>query len=236
MGANVIFKAPNNLIDLFRQSNLKAEIIEENFPDEKIIYDTYISLLSIPRILKTNLDNIPFSSGYLKINKEKVEDYRQKHLNNKNFKIGIKWKGTLKGNQNRQIPLKYFYDLAKLPNTEVYSFQKGAGIEQLQEVPPDIQITDLGSTFNNFADTAAAMENMDLIICNDTSIVHLAGALGKTVWILLPQTPEWRWLLNREDSPWYDSVRLFRQKKAGDWQEVMQRVIDACQLLILQSK
>ena len=225
MGAKVIFKTHSSLVELLKQSDLKAEILDYAYPDQKVICDTYISIMSIPRLLKTNLENIPSSSGYLKAGKEKVEEFKEKYCNNDSFKIGIKWKGTLKGNQNRQVPLKYFYDIAKLPDVKVYSFQKGPGIEQLQEVPDDINIIDLGVTVHNFADTAAALENMDLIICNDTSLAHLSGALGKPTWILIPDIPEWRWMLDREDSPWYDSVRLFRQKEAGNWEELMQRVI-----------
>ncbi|RJQ56857.1 MAG: hypothetical protein C4526_00745 [Nitrospiraceae bacterium] len=124
------------------------------------------------------------------------------------------------------MPLRHFYPLCSLPNVKVYSLQKGHGIEQLNDLPDDIEIVNLGETFNDFSDTAAAIENLDMMITVDTAIGHLSGALGKKTWILLPSHAEWRWHLDMDYSPWYEDVRLFRHKETGkkDWEEMMERV------------
>jgi Flp pilus assembly protein TadD len=145
------------------------------------------------------------------------------------IKIGIFWQGnpTLKPDRNRSMPLHHFYPICRLPNVKVYSLQKGYGIEQLNDPPEDIQIVNLGETFNNFSDTAAAIENFDIVITIDTAVAHLSGALGKKTWILLPSHAEWRWHLDMDYSPWYEDVRLFRHKEPGkkDWDEMMERVV-----------
>src|SRR5207244_5759964 len=118
--------------------------------------------------------------------------------------------------------------LAGLPGVQLVSLQKGYGSEQLHAVVGRWAVTDLGSQLDvaggAFLDTAAVMKNLDLVISSDTSIVHLAGALGVPVWVALPFAPDWRWLLEREDSPWYPSMRFFRQRQRGNWPEVFQRM------------
>ena len=123
--------------------------------------------------------------------------------------------------QRRSIPLAQFVALAQVPNVGVYSLQKGYGTEQLAGRPT---IVDLGVRLGDFMDTAAVMMNLDLIISADTSPLHLAGALGRPVWAALPLAPCWRWLLEREDSPWYATMRLFRQQRAGEWRPVFERM------------
>jgi len=106
----------------------------------------------------------------------------------------------------------------------LFSLQKGAGVEQLQHVAERFPITELGSRLEDFMDTAAVMRNLDLVITCDTAVAHLAGALGVPVWVALPFVPDWRWLLDRSDSPWYPTMRLFRQEMPGDWDGVIRRV------------
>lgn len=228
----VIFKVQNELLDLFKLSNFNAEVIGADVPDESIDYDVHVPLMSILDRLNINLTNIPYSKGYLKADEDKVKAFKKEYFQDKKLKIGIKWQGTFNGNQNRKIPLKAFYPLANLKDVSLYSFQKGYGEEQLKDMPHGININDLSPLFNTFSDTAAAIECMDLIICNDTSIAHLAGALGKKTWLLLPQIPEWRWVLNRNDTPWYDSIHLFRQKNPGDWDEVIKEVVKELSLIL----
>jgi len=224
MGANVKFKIQASMEQLFNQSNLNAEIINSNYPDNLIKFDTYTYLMSLPYLLKLKANDIPFSNGYLKADINKVSSYKESYFNNDKFKVGIKWKGNPKGNKYREIPLKYFYSLANIANIKLYSLQKGDGIEQLTDLPNEVEIINLGDSFNDFSDTAAAIENLDLVISNDTSIAHLAGALGKQTWILISAISEWRWLLDIDTSPWYDSIRLFRQKEVKNWDEVFERV------------
>jgi hypothetical protein len=117
--------------------------------------------------------------------------------------------------------------LAELSGVRLYSLQKGPGSEQLAELNGRFSIIDLASRFQNFADTAAAVVNLDLVVTVDSAIAHCAGALGLPVWVLLPYAPDWRWLLGRDDSPWYPTMRLFRQTELGDWDGVFIRVVDA---------
>lgn len=227
MGAKVIFKPHAGLEELLRNSSLKAEIINNSNPDNIIKFDEHIPLLSIPRVLKANFDNIPAKTGYLKANPVKIAYYKEKYFNNNFFKVGIFWQGRKqhKNDRNRSTLLKYFYKLSQLENIKIYSFQKGYGVEQLDNLPDDIKIVNLGETFNDFSDTAAAMENLDLFITIDTSVAHLAAALGKKTWILLPFVAEWRWLTDKDESYWYESAKLFRQKEPGNWEELFERVI-----------
>jgi len=242
---NVLFLPQKGLEQLLRDSDLKAEILDSSANVETLDYDTNIHLLSLPHIFKTNLDNIPFrGKRYLKANPEKVEWYRERFFDNppqsllniredeRGVKIGIFWQGKRRRpERHRSIPLHHFYPLYRLSDVKVYSLQKGYGIEQLNNLPKDIEIINLGETFNDFSDTAAAIENLDLIITIDTAVAHLSGALGKKTWILLPPYEEWRWLLDMDYSPWYEDVRLFRHKKPGkkDWNEMMERVIEQVQ-------
>jgi ADP-heptose:LPS heptosyltransferase len=121
--------------------------------------------------------------------------------------------------------------LFAVENVTFFSLQKGDAATELQSVPPNT-IIDLGQYFDDFVDTAAAIQEMDLVISVDTSVAHLAGALGRPVWTLLPFVPDWRWLLNREDSPWYPTMRLFRQPALGDWVSVIKRVSEELKILV----
>ena len=145
------------------------------------------------------------------------------------LKIGIVWQGSPKhtADHKRSIPLERFAPLVRLEGVRLFSLQKGPGREQLSRVSTSWPIIDLGSRFSDFADTAAAMCNLDLVIAVDTAAVHCAGALGVPVWVALAFLPDWRWLWQRKDSPWYPTMRLFRQKTAGDWDEVFGRIVAA---------
>jgi ADP-heptose:LPS heptosyltransferase len=129
-----------------------------------------------------------------------------------------------KNDMNRSIPFAHFSPFAKLTDITLYSLQKGKASEQAKHLPMGMKFVDLTEEINDFSDTAALIENLDLTISADTSVVHLAGALGKPIWTLLPFVPDWRWMLNREDSPWYPTMRLFRQSSPGDWESVISKV------------
>jgi hypothetical protein len=117
--------------------------------------------------------------------------------------------------------------LAQVPGVRLVSLQKGPGAEQLAEIREHVVVTDVGSLLHDFSDTAAVIRNLDLVIACDTAVAHLAGALGTAVWLALPFVPDWRWLLDRSDSPWYPTMRLFRQKQPGDWQGVFAEICQA---------
>jgi len=144
------------------------------------------------------------------------------------FKVGIVWQGSPdnKCDRMRSLPLMEFAPLAGLPGVHLFSLQVGPGREQLAALDSLFAVTDLGSRFDptSFEDAAAAIMTLDLVVTVDTALAHLAGALGAPVWLVLPFAPDWRWLLGREDSPWYSSMRLFRQARPGDWAEVFERI------------
>lgn len=223
-GAKILLKIPQSLENLFKRSFPEIEIVnigeQGNLPN----FDAYCFLMSLAYLFKTTPDSIPLAKRYLKADKQKVAAYKEKYFNNDDFKIGIKWKGNPKGESQREILLSAFLQLADVPNVKLYSLQKGDGIEELQNVPKNIEIVDLGDTFVDFDDTAAAIENLDLVITCDTSIVHLAGALGKKTWLLLHSYPDWRWLLNTAKSNWYDSVAIFRCDADNNWDNLISRV------------
>jgi Family of unknown function (DUF6165) len=166
---------------------------------------------------------------YLRAEPERASAWRER-LQRDGFKIGIAWQGRpgVAIDKGRSLPLRCFAPLARLPGVRLISLQKNHGLDQLEGLPEGMKVETLGADFDAgsdaFLDTAAVMENLDLVITSDTSVAHLAGALARPVWIVLRHMPDWRWLLDREDSPWYPTARLFRQQRAGDWDEVFGRV------------
>jgi tetratricopeptide (TPR) repeat protein len=189
--------------------------------------DVQAPLLSLPRILGTTPSTVPASVPYLFVDGSLQERWREKMGSGKGLKVGIVWRGNpqFSGDRYRSVRLEQFRPLTKVPGVRLFSLQKGKGSEQLAEYAEAFGITDLGSQISgDFRDTAAAVSNLDLVVSVDTSVGHLAGALGVPVWLLLPFNPDWRWMLAREDSLWYPTARLFRQQRWGDWDAVFDRV------------
>jgi hypothetical protein len=139
------------------------------------------------------------------------------------FKIGFVWAGSPKNklDRKRSIPLEQLAKLTTLPGVQFFSLQKG---RQSQSLPPEMNILDWTNELHDFAETAALIANLDLVVTVDTAVAHLASAMGKPVWVMLPFVPDWRWMLNRDDSPWYPTMRLFRQNSPGDWPGVVESV------------
>jgi len=201
-------------------------------------FDFQVPLLSLPYVCQTEFQSIPsgassLSSSYLSPNHELVEKWKPRFASKKKLKVGIAWQGdpTYRWDHLRSVPLKLFEPLGNLPNIELVSLQKGRGSEQLSDVVSSFPIEDLGETLDvangAFTDTAAIMTHLDLVISPDTAIVHLAGALGVPTWLMLPTVPHWVWWLDRTDSPWYPSTRLFRQTAAGKWGPVIESITEA---------
>lgn len=221
---------------IFKPQAPLVELLEYNFPDiefqkyfvneSEMDFDYHIPILSVPYILGLNEEHNMFigKNGYLKPDPEIVKRYKIDYFNNSKFKIGIKWRGNTHYEMDRVIDVKSFTKLFNIPNTQFYSFQTFEGSEDLNEIKNEYNIVDIGSTVNNFSDTAGALENMDLIICNDTSLVHLAGAMTKPCWVLLPYLYNWRWHLDLNKCDWYDTVKLYRQKDHGNWDEIFDRM------------
>lgn len=231
-GANVLYKPYKELEKLFEENDLGVELVKNSTDDEQLDFDAYTHLLSIPQLIKLTVDNIPLSSGYLMPNKSKVKKYKSKYFNNKKFKLGIVWRGTLDPYIEKVLSLKNFTKFLNVPNVEVYSFQVNLTDEEICELKKN-NIHNLESTFKDFSDTAAAIENLDLLISVDTSVAHLAGAMNKPVWVLLPYIPEWRWFLDSEKSPWYDSAKLYRQDELRNWENVFPRVLKDLEASVL---
>jgi ADP-heptose:LPS heptosyltransferase len=150
----------------------------------------------------------------------------QERLAGDGLKIGLVWGGNPKHPREhlRTIPLTELARLTTVAGTHFYSLQKGPASAQIRSLPPGVVLTDLAGWLTDFAETAAAIANLDLIITSDTSVAHMAGALAKPVWILLHNMADWRWLLDREDSPWYPTARLFRKSPAEGWSAVVGRI------------
>lgn len=224
----VIFKPQSNLVKLFKDSDLQAEIIETFVDEAQLDFDYHIPLMSIPYALQLNKESeIPFAQGYLKADKNKVQEYKEKYFRTDKIKIGIKWKGNPAYDRNRIIPIEEFFPMLNLKEVQFYSLQKGEGIEELNKVPKEIPLINLGMEFETFADTAAAVENLDLVICNDTSVAHLVGAMGKPCYLMLPYVSNWRWHNDFSYSPWYSSIKIFKQDTLDNWQSAFNQAYQA---------
>jgi tetratricopeptide (TPR) repeat protein len=200
-------------------------------------HDNVVSLMSLPAIFETTLETIPAEVPYLSPHPGLVGHWA-KRIGAGGFKVGIVWAGRPQheNDRNRSMRLEDLLPLAKIRGVALYSLQKGPAEEALAKPPKGMTVTALGGLFADFADTAAAIANLDLVISVDTAVAHLAGAMGKPVWTLLPLVPDWRWLLEREDSPWYPTMRLFRQAKAGDWPGVVAAVEKALRAELRKGK
>ncbi|MEE8207666.1 MAG: tetratricopeptide repeat protein, partial [Nitrosomonadaceae bacterium] len=238
-GGYVIFECQSNLFRLLRSCKGFDEIIERTPTRELAVqFDVHIPLLSLPGIFGTTLDTIPSDASYITVDPRFVTQWRMRLGHNEDFKIGIVWAGSPKHNMDRTrscsladfAPLTDPFDRVirqDTPNLTFYSLQKGLASIEAFNPPEDMKLINLEDELNDFTDTAAVIANLDLVISVDTAVAHLAGALGKTVWTLLPFVPDWRWLQNRDDSPWYPSMRLFRQTRTNNWAGVFEQVKEA---------
>jgi Flp pilus assembly protein TadD len=197
------------------------------------LFDVHAPLLSLPGIFGTNLASIPAVVPYLSAEPDLVQKWAAEVRARPGLKVGIAWQGNPKNPDSRwrSVPLALFAPLAQVPGVQLFSLQKGPGSEQLSAVADSWPITDLASRLDEesgpFLDTAAVMTHLDLVITVDTATAHLAGALGVRTWVALAFVADWRWLQEREDSPWYPTVRLFRQRQPGNWAEVFERMAAA---------
>ncbi len=193
-------------------------------------FDCHCPLMSLPQAFATTVETIPGRVPYLSVPADALKAASALEWPAKGLKVGLVWAGNPNHPKDRarSIPLTLLEPLFGIEGAHWFSLQLGPAAAQLGAAKA--KITDFTPTIRDMADTAALMANMDLIISVDTSPVHLAGALGKPTWLLIPYSPDWRWLLDREDSPWYPTMRLFRQPKAGDWQSV----VDALEVAMKQ--
>jgi tetratricopeptide (TPR) repeat protein len=200
--------------------------------------DYCLPLLSMPYRMGTALETIPREIPYVFADPARVEAWQESLARHEGLKVGIVWQGNPRcpGDRQRSIALECFRPLAEIEGVKLFSLQKGPGSEQLPAFAARWRVVDLGESLDSggaFVDTAAIMKCLDLVITSDTAAAHLAGALGARVWVALPRVPDWRWLLGSEDSPWYPSMRLFRQANWGDWSEVFRRIAVELSLLAI---
>ncbi len=229
-GGVVLVEAPPRLLPLLKS----CPGIDSLVPAGGLLppFDTQSPLLSLPGLLGTTLATIPAAVPYLSPDPDLVRRWREELKRVPGFRVGIAWQGspTYGDDQLRSIPLRRFAPLARLPGVRLVSLQKGPGTEQLTAVGREWGIHDLGPGLDQergaFMDTAAIMACLDLVVISDSAIAHLAGALAVPTWVALPDACDWRWLLERTDSPWYPTLRLFRQRRGGSWDEVFARIAE----------
>ena len=225
LGAKVILEAPEPLAGLMENLPGVSRLIIKG--QELPAFDYQCPLLSLPLAFKTNLNTIPDVSGYINLDKHynKVMEWKVRLGLKSKPRVGLVWSGNPhhRNDHNRSLLLSDI--LPFLPTQfEYISLQKEVRAVDKLTLDSNPHILSFAGHFNNFVDTAALIDSLDLVISVDTSVAHLSGALGKSTFILLPSTPDWRWLLDREDSPWYPSVRLYRQAAMGEWNAVLDRV------------
>lgn len=243
--AGIILDCPSALIPLFQGMEGVTQIVNriDEIADLNAI-DFCCPMLSLPYLCETTLATIPATVPYLKPNDQLLEKWRDKLTDHsKQLKIGLVWAGsTRKTEKNldlvfidkrRSIKLMQFAPLGDIKGVQFYSLQKGEPAGEIKTAPASLKLIDYTDEITSFADTAAIIANLDLIITVDTAVAHLAGALAKPTWILNRYDSCWRWLSNREDSPWYPTVRLFNQETSGDWATVITKVQQALQQLVL---
>jgi tetratricopeptide (TPR) repeat protein len=225
----VLFECQPSLTRLLRNFSGIDETYSRN-PDlspPDVPYDMDSPLLSLPGILEVTLDSIPADIPYILPEKERVEEWKLRiPPDSGKFKIGIVWAGHVghRGNTKRSISLLSWAPLAGIRGVTFFSMQVGEAAAEAGNPTPGMNLVDLTDSIADFADTAAFISLLDMVISVDTAAAHLAGAMGKPVWTLLPFAPDWRWLLGRKDTPWYPTMRLFRQRAPGDWKGVFAEI------------
>ena len=228
----LIIKPQIQLSELFRENFPDIEIMDYFWDEKDLNFDYHIPFLSIPYVLNLGTESMfMHRDKYLSANPDKVRKYKEKFFNNDKFKIGIKWQGNTYYETARVINVDAFSGLFNLKNTQVYSAQTFEGAEEFEKLASKYNIIDLSNSFKDFSYTAAAIENLDLIICNDTSLAHLAGAMHKQCAVLLPYNYNWRWHMDLTYCDWYESVKLYPADKNESWTSVMDRVIKDIDLL-----
>lgn len=195
-------------------------------------HDAYVLLSSLPQIFGTTLDNIPMPIPYLHMKPEQIARWGARLdelLPQRRMRVGLAWSGrpTHPNNARRSLRLAELAPILNVPGVDFVSVQKPMPAEDRAVAEGMSNFIDLADELESFADTGAVLCNLDLLISVDTAVVHLAGAMARDAWVMLPEPADWRWLLDREDTVWYQTLRLFRQKTVGDWGPVFARVAEA---------
>ena len=233
----IVFECQPPLVSLLATLPGVTQCIAKTGEGEpRVGFDTYVPLLSLPGLFETTLGTLTaHHCPYLKPNDRLVDAWRQQ-LPQDRLKVGLVWAGNPRNanDRRRSIALSSLAPLARIPGMRFVSLQLGPAAQQAGQPPAQMDLLDVTADIGDFADTAAMVANLDLVIAVDTAVAHLAGALGVPVWTLIYAPPDWRWLLEREDSPWYPTMRLFRQETPGQWAPVIGRVAAALQAWVEQ--
>jgi len=219
-GAEVIFQTPPSLMSVMSTLRTQVSLIstDASLPP----FDAYCPLMSLPYVFKTSLNSIPADTPYLFANDKKTAACILRLGRKRALRVGLVWSGSVRhsNDSSRSLPLKELCPILDLP-IEWHSLQQEYRPSDLKTLEELSSIHRHEPHLRDFSDTAALVACMDLVISVDTSVAHLAGAMNKSVWVLLPHVPDFRWLLERHDSPWYPSARLFRQQRPGDWKSIV---------------
>jgi len=225
LGATVIAEVPGELARVLATCTGIDQVIVQG--EDLPAFDIHAPLMSLPRLLNTREETIPAGIPYLYPPQDSnAVISRLCEDSQRGLRAGIVWAGNPQhpNDRNRSCPARHLSSISNLPGVQLFSLQKGARAPELDTIEFAGSIIDLAGHFRDFADTAQALGHLDLLITVDTSVAHLAGAMGRPVWVMLPFVPDWRWQLNRNDSPWYPSMRLFRQPRPGDWTSVIESI------------
>jgi len=227
LGATVLLEVQPPLKPLLADSAGAAQIFARGEPLPW--FDWHCPLMSLPLAFGTSIATIPCAVPYLKVPASRLREWRERLGRGGSLRVGIAWGGSPahKNDHNRSIGLERLGRLLSTPAVEFVNLQCELAEPVAAALAGKGNVLQVGDELRDFADTAAVISLMDLVVSVDTSVAHLAGGLGTQVWVLLPFTPDFRWLLEREDSPWYPTARLFRQPRPGDWESVLERVRDA---------
>jgi hypothetical protein len=220
LGGELIVECQRELIPLIENMKIADELVPQGTPLPEAEYHCY--LCSLPHLFTVDLASIP-TVPYLAAPQDRVAKFKPLFdAAGLRLKVGVVWSGsvTFKRNQERARSLLHFFQGFALPGVQLYSLQKGPPEAELRALPRGGPIVDLSPLIADFADTAAAVAQLDLVIMTDSAVAHLAGAMGKSIWLLLGHVAHWLWLLDRSDNPWYPSMRLFRPRAEGDWDYV----------------
>jgi tetratricopeptide (TPR) repeat protein len=232
-GGTVLFETRKSMASLLQGfPGIDALIIRKSAAARATPHDYHVALLSLPGIFNTTPGSIPAQVPYFFADPVKVAAWRRR-IDGDGLKVGVVWAGNLNNIplRHRASRLERLRPFLKVPGVQLYGLQKGVSEPDMLALPEAWRFPNFGPDFEDFTDTAAAIECLDLVITIDTAVAHLAGALGKPTWIMLSHPPDWRWLLGRDDSPWYPTARLFRQRHAHDWDFVYGSVNQALRKL-----
>jgi Flp pilus assembly protein TadD len=230
-GGKVIVECRPELVQLFRAVVGVERVVALGEPMPP--FDVQCPMMSLPLAFGTTLATIPATVPYLTAPADRIEAWRQRIGDDGRLRIGLVWAGrpAQQYDRRRSSRLDHFAPLAQVKSTRFFSLQKGEAAAQYATPPPAMEITDFSPDLNDFAETAALIANLDLVIGVETAVTHLAGAMGKPVWAILAHVADWRYMLDRADCAWYPTMRLFRQIKPGDWDAVIKEVASALEEL-----